>query len=92
MKAVREPILHPRYFFGTLILLPVLYVLSVGPVVYFDIKLNGMPAMDAPPISYCEPMQIFREGSFLSKPVGAYLDWWERLAEKQSLRADEKQR
>lgn len=61
-----------------LIALPILYLLSTGPVVYIGIKVRH----SLPPSAYAAldvfylPIEILHEHTPLQVPIDLYVDWW----------------
>lgn len=78
----------PTVFAGVVLLSPVLYALSVGPVVGIAIRnesyLNdsrwvGINNSYAPLGSFYRPLGSVAHATGRFKLVGAYVDWWIRL-------------
>jgi hypothetical protein len=65
-----------------LAMLPVLYLLSIGPFVYLDEK----HALPAPAqhwmIAFYVPLGWLYDHTPLKEPLDLYVEWWERLAHR----------
>ena len=71
----------PRHLLGrvaaTLLALLLLYVLSIGPVVYLHVKLKRDFTVLDP---FYVPLVWVIEHSSLGEPFYEYVSWWVRLA------------
>jgi hypothetical protein len=63
-----------------LLLLPVIYMLSIGPVIFAVEKLHAKSAMQKPVMTFYAPILWLHEHTALKKPIDRYVDWWVKLA------------
>ena len=63
-----------------LLLLPVIYMLSIGPVIFAVEKLHAKSAMQKPVMTFYAPMSWLYEHTALKKPIERYVEWWVKLA------------
>lgn len=58
-----------------LCVLPVLYVLSIGPVVFVCKKLHSTPAHEGALVFFHTPLIVLSQKAPFTKLLGDYVDW-----------------
>lgn len=66
--------------FFVLLLLPVLYMLSIGPVIFAVEKLHAKSAIQKPVMTFYAPMGWLHDHTALKQPIESYVHWWVKLA------------
>ncbi|MEZ5384746.1 MAG: hypothetical protein R3F13_04450 [Prosthecobacter sp.] len=67
---------------GLLVVLPLAYLLSIGPAVYFMKKLHASSAVsDTMGVVYAPVLWLY-DNTSLHKPLDRYANWWEELADR----------
>lgn len=63
-----------------LLMLPVIYVLSIGPVIFAVEKLHAKASMQKPVMTFYTPIVWLHDHTALKQPIERYVDWWGKLA------------
>ena len=82
MSTEKEPNSHTTAWITALVLVPVLYVLSIGPVDYLYWKGRISIGAWQPCRKFYTPFFWLRNDTPLQKPLKAYEKWWFDLAQK----------
>jgi hypothetical protein len=67
-----------------LVALPILYVLSIGPV-FYAFEKSGVPIspeMDAALTVFYTPLRLLCQHTPIEEPLVAYVKWWAYLSEQ----------
>jgi hypothetical protein len=80
MSTEREQQSHGMAWAIALLLVPVLYVLSYGPVTYLNQKNMLTPTMRITLDAFYSHLDWLSENKSLGDPLGDYLFWWIKLA------------
>ena len=72
---------HAMAWVVTLMLVPVLYVLSIGPVGYLADRLKTPRSIVERILLFYAPVKWLRDHTYLEGPLEEYLNWWQRLAD-----------
>jgi len=62
------------------LLLPVIYMLSIGPVIFAVEKLHAKSSMQKPVMTFYAPMSWLHDHTALKQPIERYVHWWGKLA------------
>ena len=65
-----------------IVILPVIYALSIGPVIYWMERHRPARGPDPWLQTFYGPLLWADEHTPLKKPLDVYTDWWVRLAHK----------
>lgn len=65
-----------------IVVVPLIYVLSVGPVAYVALRLSMYNAAVAQARTFYAPVIWLHDHTFLKEPLNGYLEWWESLGRR----------
>lgn len=63
-----------------LLALPLAYVLSIGPVLYFMTKFHAPMTANHYAAAFYQPLIWMRENTSFKQPLDAYVGWWLEMA------------
>jgi len=70
----------PAIALGMALLLPILYVLSIGPAAYLVRATGPSPELEEAAQWFYFPVVWLHENTPLHKPLNAYVEFWEDLS------------
>lgn len=73
---------HTAAWSAVIVALPLMYVLSIGPVAYLAHKLGMYSAASGLAQAFYAPVIWLHDHTVCKAPLESYLDWWERLGEQ----------
>lgn len=65
-----------------LVVVPMIYVLSIGPVGYLAQQFSLPPSMKGPFLAFYGPVIWLHDHTSLKGPIERYSEWWGRLARR----------
>ncbi len=67
---------------AVLVMLPLVYMLSMGPVGYVVQRFSVPATMHGPALKFYGPVIWLHDHTSLKGPIESYLEWWDRLARR----------